>query len=737
MSNLEEIKFHKLAEDGAQEKTSAMSAGVKTQMEAQGTSGTEIFAGYFTEEYLNTLRGAEAANVYDKMRRSESQVAMLLSAITNPIKSACWEIEPYSQEPEHVEQAELIKCMLFDGIDFETFKHEALTMIAFGFSLFEVVHNVVFDHPEFGTFNGLQAIAFRSQKTLQAWNLEKKTGKILSVEQLVNGDLSSDKTVILLPGDFLIVFTNLKEGDNYEGISALRPMYGAYFRKALYLKLTAIGVEKYAVGTPVGTVPANKESSADFETFKKMLRDYTSHQQSYLTLSEGWKIEIQKTDFDADKIVELLKFENTEMINSVVANFLALGTNGSGGAFALSNDLSDFFASGIQSYADVITTNLNRKLIPDLVKLNFGQQEGYPKIKVTGISDKAGKELSEVIKTLIDAKAIKPDEPLEEYLRRQYKLPQPDPSTAREVTPAPAFNPAVKKFSEGNSDNAYVNALDTGKDEVKGVMKSHLGVMAQDLKKKLVSGYTSASTDAAKTAVPAKVEIDSELISKYENDLREVLAKQAVKFFAQAEKEVPTNPKKLTEIANAMKLAAPKGAGFYAALPPVVKKAVETQAALLAVSQPGDITKIVTFQFSSSATGTKDIGQIDDEVDEAVSKTLDGDSTRGMSVDAAAGNVVAHVASQAQMEHFFDPEVLAEIESFTFENNDPVSAICESLAGTTFAANDPQVDEYTPPLHHNCKSRMRANLKGLSNPEPISGKVSVSETARKSMTLAE
>jgi hypothetical protein len=170
----------------------------------------------------------------------------------------------------------------------------------------------------------------------------------------------------------------------------------------------------------------------------------------------------------------------------------------------------------------------------------------------------------------------------------------------------------------------------------------------------------------------------------------------------QAEREAPSkNQKKLSEFVESIKLAAPKGAGFYNALPPIVKKAVETQAALLAQSQPADIEKIVSFQFASSETGTEDVGDIESDIDAAVSETLEGSNTRGMSVDAAAGNVVAHVASQARMEHFFDPEVLAEIESFTFENNDPVSAICQALAGTTFAVNDPQLDQYGPPLHHN------------------------------------
>lgn len=719
------------------DKASAFTAEIKSQAEAIGKSGTEIYAGYFSEEYLDALKGGpDTAKVYDRMRRSEAQIAMLINAITNPIKSACWEIEAHESEGDFEDHADFIKSQLFDAIDFENFKHEALTFIPFGFSVFEFVHNVVFNHPKFGTFNGLKAIAFRSQKTIQSWKLEPKTGAIVSIEQFANGDLDSH---VNIPGEFVLVFTNQKEGDNYEGISSLRGMYGAYIRKRLYLKLCAIGVEKYAVGTPVGTVPANKENSKDFEKFKETLRSFCSHETAFITKPEGWAIDIQKNDFDASKIVELLKFENTEMINAVVANFLALGTNGSGGAFALSNDLSDFFTSGLQTLADTITTALNRKLIPDLIKMNFGEQEGYPKIKVSGISDKAGKELAEIISSLVDKKVIKPDDTLEAQLREKYKLPKADPATARDVNPAPAPQPTQPtptqmKFAEGATPNAFTDLLDKGKTETKALMQARLKAMADDLKKKVAQSHSAAKTDAGKIEAPTKAEIDPKLIESYKIDLQNVLAKYAAASLVQAEGEAKSKSQKLNEILDSLRLA---DSSFFDALPDSIKAIVTTRAALLSDSQAADIAKVVLFQFSSSSTGTEDTAQIEKEIDDAVQKVLDGGNSSGMSIDAAAGNAVSAVANQTRQDFFFAPDVASDIESFTFENNDPVSACCQELAGTTFAANDPQVDEYFPPLHHNCKSTMRANLKGTGAPQPIDGKVDLSEDAKKAITLSE
>jgi hypothetical protein len=433
--------------------SSAFDSSAKLQIKPTGASGTEVYGGYFSEEYLQSLRGRRGAKVFDEIRRSESQVAMLLSAVMNPIKAGVWELEAAPEDQGEI-QKELVEFCLKEMIDWETFLHEALTFLIFGYSVFEVVNNVVYNHPKFGTFNGLKGLAFRSQKTIEKWNIDSETGELTSVTQLAQGDSAKGGgSLVDMQSQFLLVFSLQKEGDNYEGISALRPMYGAWFRKNLYLKIMGIGIEKNAIGTPMGIIPAGKSNSQDEEAFKDILQNFTSHESAYLTVPEGWKIDILKNDFDPSKVKDVVIMENTEMINSMVANFLALGTGGGGGSFALGTDLSDFFLSGIQSYANIICGVLNRTLIPNLVKLNFGEQTSYPKIKATNINDKAGKELAEIISSLIGSKAIKADDKLEEFVRKQYSLPKADPVTARAVE-VPSFS-ASKQFSEIKLAESY------------------------------------------------------------------------------------------------------------------------------------------------------------------------------------------------------------------------------------------------------------------------------------------
>ncbi len=479
------------------------------------------------------------------------------------------------------------------------------------------------------------------------------------------------------------------------------------------------------------TVPAGvKQDDAEIEKFKSVLSNFTAHEAAYLLKPAGWDIELLKSDFDAAKLKEMILLENTEMINSLVANFLALGTNGGGGAFALGSDLSDFFLSGIQTYANIICGVWNRKLIPSLVKLNFGEQMAYPKLKASGISDKAGKELADILTALLGSKGITADSKLEDFLRKQYQLPIADPTTARvQEPPKPAL------FSERHINlqlaEGYKAEWKENKNEIKLVMQSNLNEMLEEHTAKIKRAY-NAATPAARGSIALKIEPST---ATYVKELRESLAEVATKAMVGAKKDAPwTRKLKLSE---RFQLAAPKG-GYFDALPPNIKRIVKNQADLIAQTQSSDLGKVVSFQYSTSQSSTENIDQIISDIEAAALPMIEGATARGVSIDAAAGNAVSMITNQARLDWFFAPEVLDTIESFTFYNEDPISDICQDLDGTTWAVNDPDLDRYAPPLHHNCKSRLMPNEKGAEgNPEIARGGTAVSQKGLDSISLCE
>lgn len=403
----------------------------------RGTAGSKNYAGYAAEEYLDTLTGTQRADIFDKMWRSDSQVKMLINAVCNVVKDAVFDINPpegYVDEEWAQEDVELMKYILKDGLagGWVQFVSEALGMIKHGHSVFEMIDRVEYNHPKFGTINCLKDLAWRSQRTIDRWNLDKHTGKLESITQVANGDLS---VYVDIPAEFLVVFSLDREGANYEGVSMLRAIYGNWFRKNLYAKLNAIGIEKHAIPTAIATIPDAKENTPEFENLIAALEAYTSHENGYIVKPTGWEIDLHSNTYDPEKVENSIDAEDKRMAKAFIANFLELGMNGFGSQ-SLSVDLSDFFLSGLNHLGNMICDQINRIVIPRMVELNRGKRPAYPQMTQSGITDRFGKELAEVLEKMFQTKSIIPDDPLEIYLRKKLRLPEKSDKGQRDVQPA-------------------------------------------------------------------------------------------------------------------------------------------------------------------------------------------------------------------------------------------------------------------------------------------------------------
>lgn len=421
------------------------------QTEPMGSSGTEYYAGYTQEEHIDALKGSERAKRFDEMRRSDYQVKMLLSATKNPIRGAAAEIEAASDDPEHQAHKALCEKILFEDIDFCKFVNEALTMEEFGHAVFEKTHKIFIDTPVendegetiLNSYVGLKKLGWISPKTIETWNFNRETKELESVWQQSFGDLAVD---YFHPVRHLMIMSIESEGDNYEGISLLRPCYGNYFRKKTYFKQNAAAIEK-SMPLPTAEIPSGQETTKEFTNLVKVLKAFTSHQQNYLTYPAGWNVQLNNgTAYDPSKLEVSIDKEDIRMSKAFLANFLELGLSGTG-AFALSNDLSDFFLSGLKYLAGIIEKEVN-KLIKELVILNFGPQAKYPKFKFSGIDDKAGEELARIIDMMSKDKIIVPDDDLEDHLRKRLGLPKRSENGKREVQNQQPQLPGNQSMSE-------------------------------------------------------------------------------------------------------------------------------------------------------------------------------------------------------------------------------------------------------------------------------------------------
>jgi len=264
-----------------------------------GRSGTQRFYGYITgEEYNTLLVGKQAIQQYEIMRRSDATVRALLQVCSLPVIQADWHIEAASEEQGDKDAADFIKQELFDrNINFTDFIRQALSMLTFGFSVFEKVFdpNATFgNQPRIG----LAKLGYRKQVSILRWQMED--GQPGVTQQLL-GELSSALTASI-PADRLVIFTNDKEGDNYEGISLLRYCYKDWALKDALGLVMAVGLEKAAIPTPILTVPTGANQD-DVNQAIENLRQLRSNEEGYIKKPTGW--ELDKLDMSGQSTAEI------------------------------------------------------------------------------------------------------------------------------------------------------------------------------------------------------------------------------------------------------------------------------------------------------------------------------------------------------------------------------------------------------------------------------------------------
>lgn len=685
--------------------------------DARGASGTRLFGEIFDEEYLNKLSGMRRADIYDEMLRSDDTITMLLTARKNPILKATWTVEPAKgdnteQEAAYRKQAEHVQHEFFDRMkqDFFEVLEEALTFVEHGYSLFERVHELV-DDPRFGKYVGYKKLGWRSQRTIDRWNLHKD-GCIATVFQQADGDVGAYAHI---PGEWTTIFSLRKTGDNYEGISALRPIYGNWQRKNMFLKMIAIGIERYAVNTPVGKIPAGKENqTAERDKFISMLKAISSHHQNYFALPAGWEVDFLKNPFDADKVVAVIKREDEGMVRSFMANHLNLGQGGGSGSYALGTDLSDQFLSIIENDAAIISRRFNKEIIREFINLNYGKQSKYPTLKVSGINDKFSKEFAEILKMLVDGKLLTATENLERWLRKRLNTPElleidaaVIPDVRKQSSPS-LFNEELKgvTFADIKKTKAKVKEqIDSSADEVMTAMRDELQVRSDKYIASLVNGLLKEKRDNWRKVIRNAPDLSQE--ADFLKKVKKALIETAGRALAQARNEIPGGRK--IEFAEKIRsrISLADTDDIFDSLPKKVRELILTDPTIAAGAQFGTLRTKILLTASNAVDETADPLVIEKKLKDEVNKALTGaaaDSEFSGAIATAATNLTSKVYNTTRIEFFQTEESLAKIEAFQFVNTDPVSPICQDLNGRIFRKDDPEADQYLPPLHHNCKS---------------------------------
>jgi hypothetical protein len=388
-------------------------------------------------------------------------------AIDMMLRAVEWGVEPADETKGGTQDDEavaFVESLLEDmSHTWPDFISEALSMLVFGFSYFEIVYKRRGGPDDNDPTNnskhndgliGVRKLAIRSQESLQRWQFDENGGLQAFVQMPPEGG-----GVFVIPIDKSLLFRTRTDKGNPEGRSVMRNAVRPWFFKKRLEEAEVIGHWRDLAGVPVAKIPAkcliptaSASDKAVAEMFKKIVRDSTVDEQAGFVipsdrdekgnplyelalLSTGGRRAVDTRGVIVDK--------SREIAMSVLADFIMLGQTDTG-SYALSTDKTNLFTQALQTFIEAIAAPLNRFLLPRIWRLNNFPPETMPRLVPAKVAKVDLAALGAFLQTLAGVgMPLFPDDGLDSYVRRVGDLP-PAPEGGVPLPPAPTLPPVLK-----------------------------------------------------------------------------------------------------------------------------------------------------------------------------------------------------------------------------------------------------------------------------------------------------
>ena len=378
------------------------------------------------DEFLPELRGRKAIRKYREMRDNDSTVGAVMYSVEQILRDVDLQVHAADESDAARVEKEFVESVLVD-MDHSLDDHiaEALGYLSYGFGWFEVIYKRRVGpnerspkkHSKFTDGRiGVRKIASRAPWTINKFDVDRKTGDVLGIDQSV-GIMGGSNYI---PTNKSLYYRTTSLNGDPSGRSILRNAYTSYEYLNNIQSIEAIAVERELAGIPVARIPAeylSGDASAAQSGFvanlQQILRDVKFNEQGYIILpsdtypdkdgapSNVRLVDVElmasngKRNIDINPIVSRYQHD---IARSVLSEFLLLGT--SGGSYALSKSKTDLFLRALESYIQAIVDVLNKQLVERLWQLNGLSYDLMPTIKAGDVAPHDLREISSFLRNL-------------------------------------------------------------------------------------------------------------------------------------------------------------------------------------------------------------------------------------------------------------------------------------------------------------------------------------------------
>ena len=450
-----------------------------------GVTGTENFGGYIRREDFNPELDdfQRAVVIFEKMRRTDSQIRAMLQVIKLPLRGATWTaIPPPGGDPVDQQIADFVNAALFDDdamlTSWDYVLRHLLMQLDFGFSVLEKVWRVDEDG-----FYKLKKLAPRLPKTIREWHTHRD-GRLRAVVQYAPVPFATESPrqgaqrtstyhtsvsyqYLTIPAEVLVVSSFEREGDNYEGWSILRTVYRNWWFKDQAYHIEGVGLDRFGVGIPVAELEdGHNLNTGDLETLREVLKAIRSNERAYLVAPPHVKFRILPDGGTAgaagERAVRWIEHHDQQIARNVLAGFLTMGTDPHG-TLGFGSRLTDMFVSSLNGVAKGIGGDLKHQVVKELCTLNFDMtRRQLPSVVAQDLENVDLSNIIEAMAKLANV-TITPTDDDESLMRKMMNLPPLDPAFSRKKKLEDAKATAAKQLQQGQQppqvDNNG-NALD-------------------------------------------------------------------------------------------------------------------------------------------------------------------------------------------------------------------------------------------------------------------------------------
>lgn len=404
-------------------------AAVKPDVVELGSSGLNVRGGRVQEEWHKALRGGTATQRVFLEMETDAVLGAGLSTLRLLMQRAPLRVKPASDDGRALAVATFLEECLDDmRRTWAAWSREADSFLTFGWSLSEVVlkkRDGVGSAYSDGRW-GLADLAPRAQETLQTWDVTPQ-GDVLAFNQ---ASPTTGKTVRIPLERCIHLAYDARKG-NPEGRSLLRSAYVDWYHGKRVLQFEGIGVERDLCGVPVMRAPAAVVSGTDAasvaarETYDKMLSNFRQDQQAYLLLpsEDGYEFKLMGSpgakQYDTDKILRRCDQRKAMALGTEV-QLLGMDKVGS---YALADSKTSLLGYAVASLLDFKTEELNRQLVPLLMKVNGIDEKDWPWFEHGEVETPEAGPLATACQALASAGMLTPDLATENRLRGFLDLP--------------------------------------------------------------------------------------------------------------------------------------------------------------------------------------------------------------------------------------------------------------------------------------------------------------------------